>query len=143
MSDALLITPHIARLVVFFLLDQAEVSAIVDDRVWTDVPTNAIFPLVRVTQLGGGTGQHRMLSQTVIQVDAWGPGVGDRHAANRLAEACASSLARLRDLVDYGGETAVVTAVNAGQVGDSDDDTFTPARPRSRFTATIWATPVV
>lgn len=139
----LLLQPHVARLVVFFLLDQTEVTSLVGQRIYTDVPTNATYPLVRITQFPGGAGDHRFVGRTVIQVEAWGPGMGDRHAANRIAETCAATLARLSDRSEYGGETAVVTDVAAGTVGDDLDPDFTPAKPRSKFTAVVTATPAL
>lgn len=139
----LLLLPDVGRLVVWFLIDQPEVEALVERRVYTDLPNTATYPLVRVSQFPGGTGEHRFAGTFVLQIDAWGPGVGDRKAANRIAETCAAAFARLRDRVEYGGQTAVITNVEVGSVGDDVDDKTTPPKPRSRFTAVITATPAL
>ena len=134
--------PNMAKLAVWFLLDQPEVTALVGDRIFTDPPANATFPMLRVVQAGGPTDGLRWVGQTFLQVSAWGPGKGDRSAAYDLAEVAAASMKqRLSDTVTYGGVTAVIAHINTTRVHDDTDSAYAPPKPRSWFTALIFATP--
>lgn len=133
--------PDIGRLVAFYLLSVDEVADIAGEEVYTVMPNEPSYPVVRVSQLGGATGDHRWVGRTVVQIDTWGPGSNDRRAAHRLAEVCADALAELRDRVTYGDESAVVTHVDVGMVVDDFDEEHAPARPRSRVSAVVYATP--
>lgn len=131
----------IGRLVAFFLLGNEDVTDLVGREVYTVMPTTTTYPVVRVSQLGGATGDHRWVGRTLLQIDCWGPGSNDRRVAHRLAETCANALTDLRDLVTYGDETAVITSVDVGMVHDDFDNEHTPARPRARVSAVVYATP--
>jgi len=133
--------PYVARLIVFYLLEQSEVTEVVGQAIYTDLPHDETFPAVRITQLGDGTDGLGFLGQTVIQVDTWGPGISDRLAAHDLCETVGQALRRMHDRVEAGGAAAVVTDVRVGTARDDIDKTYTPARPTSRLTATFWATP--
>ena len=58
--------PYVARLIVFYLLEQSEVTEVVGQAIYTDLPHDETFPVVRITQLGGGTDGLGFLGQTVI-----------------------------------------------------------------------------
>lgn len=145
MTDTIVIQPYVSKLVIWFLVDQEEVTDLVDPRnIVTDISANPTFPLVRVTEAPGSMSDHRFLGQRLVQVDCWGPGKGDRDAAQLLAETCAAVMqARFRDLVEYRGEAAVVTIVEIGTARPGTDDEFIPGKPRSTFTASIYATPAL
>lgn len=139
-----LVIPNIAKLVIWFLLDQPEITTGVGDRVFSDPPESAAFPMIRVTQTPATMSDHRFVASSFVQVSAWGPGKGDRSAAHDLAETAAMLMhSRLRDRVSYGGVDAVVSHVHAGGVHDDTDPVFHPAKPRSWFTAMVYVTPDV
>lgn len=55
MSELVLL-PNTAALISAFLRDQDEVADLVGDRVYTVLPNNKTFPMVRVTRVGGSAG---------------------------------------------------------------------------------------
>lgn len=146
MSDTLTELPYIARLVVWFLLDQEQMTDLVGDNIYTDLPATPTFPAVRVTQIGGRVipGPH-WLEATTVQIEAWGPGGSDRLAAHSTVSRARTLLTSSRFLgeIDHGGVEAVVTGVDAGGILDDSDESFTPARPRSRCDLVVYAHPTV
>ena len=150
MTDDLVTLPYVARLTVAFLIAQPEVFDLVGNAVYTDVPSEPTFPLVRVVQLPGriiSSGSIYWLEETIIQVDTWGPGGNDRLAAHTLAETCRAVMAqRFTGPQDFmlGSTTvsAVVTGLDCGGIADSSDTAYQPARPHSRFDAVIAAHPL-
>lgn len=146
MPDELTLAPNVEALVVHFLRDQPEVAAIVGDRVYTELPPKAEFPLVRVhvyyeRPVGGSN--PLWLTAHDVQVDAYG---GPKATAWRLAETCRAALtARMSGRLEYGtgatATTGVVTDVQVTGLRDMPDDSYTPARPRFLFTATPYVHP--
>lgn len=142
--------PYVARLVVAFLLDQAEVTDVVAGSIYTDAPATPTFPMVRVVQFPGrvvSSSTIYWLEETLIQIDTWGPGGNDRLAAHSLAETCrAAMMQRLVGSQSFtlGSTpiTAVVTGLDCGGIADTSDTAYEPARPHSRFTAVIAAHPL-
>lgn len=146
MNDTIITLPYIARLAVWFLLDQDEMAELVGENIYTDLPAGHTFPAVRITQIGGRVvpGPH-WLEATTLQAEAWGPGGNDRLAAHTTVETARSLFAssRFRGEIDHGSVEAVVTGVDAGGIVDDSDDSFKPARPRSRFDLVVYAHPTV
>lgn len=141
--------PYVSRLVVAFLLDQPEVASVVGQSVYTDVPAEPHFPMIRVTQFPGrviSSGSIYWLEQTLVQIDTWGPGGNDRLEAHTLAETCRAALSqRLPGAQSFTlGSTvieAVVTGIECGGIADTSDTAYEPARPHSRFDVVIAAHP--
>lgn len=116
MSDLALL-PDIEELTVRFLLDQGEVIDFFDrgvdverktvdtpptDRVYSELPRDKVFPLVRVTRIGGvpSTRKPRYLDHPVIQIDVLGDG---RRLTFDLAETCGAVIAaRITGVYDQG-----------------------------------------
>jgi hypothetical protein len=106
-SDLILL-PDVEQLVVDFLLDQVEILAIIageavtvdaapvtsapTDRVYSILPTNKVFPAVRVTRYGGvtRTRRPRHIDAPTVQIDAF---ARLRKTAWTLAETCGAALA--------------------------------------------------
>jgi hypothetical protein len=133
----LTLLPDIERLLSTFLRAQPEVQAIVDDRVYTVLPANKIFPLLRLTRVAGAPVMSRPLhlDQALVQVDAFG---GSKRLAWQLAETCRAVTAQR--LVG-GHAEGVVTNVAFGGLSDLPDGEFDPPKPRLLFTVTITAHP--
>lgn len=136
--------PNMEALVSAFLRDQAEVVAMVADRVYTAIPRNDAgapdtrWPAVRVTQLlDQPTGSPLWAIAYEIQVEAWG---GSKADAFRIANVCRAVIdARISG--QYPGE-GIVNGTTPGPLLDLPDDDFTPAKPRFLFTSTIHARPL-
>lgn len=136
--------PDMARLVVGFLLNRSAVTDIVDTRIYTIVPNNPTYPLVRVDELPGAMkrGPYWLFS-TIIQVNVWD---GTEYAAKRLARACHAAMGQsMVGVVDVtvGGtrEVGVVTSVDLGGLKPDPDTSLTPVRHKARFDATVTAHP--
>lgn len=133
----LVILPDSLRLVTSFLRAQPELTAVVSDRVYTVIPEAKTWPMVRVTAIGGETVHTRpwWLEQPLFQVEAFG---GPQKQARDVANLCRSLLAeRVIGTHDEG----VVTDVSVGGLADIPDDTFTPAKHRTLFTAELTVHP--
>lgn len=153
MSLDLIIVPDAEKLLVDFLLAQEEITdfftsgvddagnAIVtppEDRVFTEMPKKTkIFPLIRVHQYNAiqVTSRSLWLTRYSLQVDVFG---GPKQTAHDLAVTCMAVMSsRLPGLHDQG----IVTGVDIAGLRPEPDDTYTPPRPRTIFTATIYARP--
>lgn len=135
--------PDVEELLVAFHLDQAEILAFFaddtpHDRVYSVLPKEKVFPLLRITRFGGTPRFDRplYLDQPTVQIDAFG---GPKKLAFQLAETSRAVMARR--LVGTHA-TGVVTAVRFGALAYAPDDEFAPARPRYLYTATITTHPL-
>jgi hypothetical protein len=136
-TEQLVMLPNVEALVSAFLRDQAEVTALVDDRVYTALPKGVEFPAVRVVQYDDVKHTRRPLwvVHALLQIDCWG---GSKHDAWQTAATVQGVLAaRLAGVHDLG----VVTGVDVGGLADTPDQDFEPAKPRWTFTATVFAHP--
>jgi hypothetical protein len=135
--------PDAERLVSAYLRSRAEVSGLVDDRVWTELPgvradqTEWRFPCVRLVRVGGSPLLERPLhwDRARLQLDAWG---GPKALARQIAETCRAVLAEAH-LATHDG--AVVAGVGFGPFAYLPDEDFTPFRPRYTFDATVTLRP--
>lgn len=129
--------PNMEALVSAFLRAQSEITALCGDRVYTAVPGNATYPLVRVTQFDDVKVTQRPLwvVRTSVQVEAYG---GSKADAFGLASTAQSCIAERIEGVHTGGTVAGVTF---GSLRDLPDDSFDPAKPRFLFSAYIIAHP--
>jgi len=129
----------VEALVATFLRGQTSVTALVTDRVYTDMPHKRDWPLVLVNRTGGGSLYKDWLESAEIQVSAYG---GTHKAAYNLAQACMSSMAAA--MVGPHAE-GVVTKVKADGIAyDPDPDSADQqghARPRFTVSATVTAHP--
>lgn len=136
MSD-LWIPPNMEALVSAFLRDQPEMVELVDDRIYTAIPKDATYPLVRVVQLlDTPAGAPLYAVAFEMQVEAFG---GSKAEAWRIAST-ARALIDARLLGDYPG-FGVVNGSTPGALLDLPDEDFTPAKPRWLFSSTIYGRP--
>lgn len=136
MSD-LWIPPNMEALVSAFLRDQAEMTDLVEDRIYTAIPKDAEYPLVRVVQLlDTPAGAPLYAVGFEMQVEAFG---GSKADAWRIAST-ARALIDVRLSGDYPG-FGVVNGSTPGALLDLPDEDFKPAKPRWLFTSTIYGRP--
>lgn len=137
MTDPLYLTPNVEALCSAFLADQPEVADEVAERVYTTIPKQATYPLVRVTVLDSTpTGEPLWLEAHTVQVEAFG---GSKAEAFRIAVKCRAAISQ-RLTGDHPG-AGVVTGVRSAGLLDLPDDSHTPAKPRWLFTSTVYAHP--
>jgi len=133
--DTLTLMPDIEALVSDFLRDQAEVAALVDDRVYTVLPTKvpgglaALQNFVRLTLVPTGANPidaPRWLMESRVQVDVWAK---QKKTAKTIAETCAAAACqRIIGQHDEG----VVTRVRAEGMGYQPDPDLTDV-PTPRY----------
>ena len=131
----------VEALVVAFLRGQQEVTDIAGDRVFTDLPNQRTYPLVRVQRTGGRSIYKSWLESADITLDAYG---GTHKLAVQLASACISTMAA--SMVSATHAEGVITKVTIADLAytpepDSPDDAG-HARPRCSVTATVTAHPL-
>lgn len=126
------------RLLSAYLRNQASVTALVSDRVYTDLPSRATFPLVRLTLIGGQPvySYPLFLDEAAIQIDCYGgPKVQARLLVDTVRQLLASpEFVGVHDL-------GVVTSVRFGSLHYLPDDAFEPPKPRYIAEASIFSRP--
>lgn len=135
MTDLLLL-PDIEKLVSEYLRSRDEVTDIYDDRVYTELPAEKAWPLLRVVRIGGAPDSSvpRYLDRPLVQFDSWG---GSKSLARRGAETVRAVLDDLPGVHDEG----VVAWVTHGRLLYLPDQSLNPVRPRFTFDAVIGARP--
>ena len=126
--------PDIEALVSQFLRDQDEIVALVDDRVYTAIPNDPTWPLLRLQRVAGAPVLSRPLhvDAPVVQLDAYG---GSKSQARTLIETARAVIAARLEGVHALG---VVAGVTFGSMSWLPDTAYSPAR--SRFVADFVAT---
>lgn len=129
--------PNVEAMVSAFLRAQPEIVAAVADRVFTAIPGDPVYPLIRVTQFDDIKITQRPLwvARSSIQIEGFG---GSKDDAWR---ACATAQAVLGERFLGAQSGGVVCDVGWGSLRDIPDVTFTPAKPRFLTTAYITVHP--
>lgn len=138
---ALVIPVDIEALVHDYLVAQADVGALVADRIYTRIPEAAKWPLIRLTRIGGlpRTLEPLWLDAPVLQVDAWGPLEDDgKVKAQDLGATARAALDAMSD-VDHalGVVTGVETIADLQWAPDPETD-----RPRYLFRVQVFVHPL-
>ena len=129
------VQPDVELVVRTYLVRTASrVRALVgNDRVYTVVPKDATFPMLRVVRFGGGPVRqvpHHLIA-AALQLDAYG---GSKADARRLID---TALAELADMAEHTHDGAVVTGVNIGSARYLPEPVFTPPKPRYTADVTV------
>lgn len=130
--------PDAEQLLIGFLLDQAEVTAICSTRIYSVLPNGLdTWPAVRVTRFGGSpvTNVPLHLDAPTLQVDAWGGSKATTHDLIETIRAVVAS--RIAGTHDEG----VVTKAEFGPLNWLPDTTWDPARPRFSTDITLYTHP--
>jgi hypothetical protein len=132
--------PDAERLVANFLREDARVSALIADRVYTVFPAKAGTDALLIVQRVGGEPPFSIplvLDSALLQLDAYG---GPKQAAQELIATTRAALTELRGVARPEG---VVSEVSFGPLRWLPDETFNPNRPRYVADVTITVrTPV-
>lgn len=119
----------VEALVSKYLRASPDITALVDDRVYTDLPHDRVFPLVLVQRTGGNFLVTRplWLEQADLTLSAFG---GTHKQAQQLVATCLSTLGGLRGRHSDGAVTGISVASTAYQPDPDSADTEGHARPR-------------
>ena len=134
MTD-LLLAPDVTALVSQYLRSRSELTDMVGQRVYTVIPNNPTWPLVRLTQFDSIDYTVAWLDGAVVQVDAFGGGIDMASDIGRTARALLHEMYGTHD-------EGVVTGVRTSGWRYQPDATFDPAKPCYLFTAVIAAHPL-
>lgn len=122
------VLPDAERIVTTFLRSRSEVAALVDDRVYAEIPrkvADRVFPLVRVSRTGGGPTESPLhMDRAILAVDVWG---GTKFEAQAVA---AAIMAVLDDIGGYSAHGGYSTGSSLGTLRYVPDESFEPPRPR-------------
>jgi len=127
----------VEALIATFLRGQPNVTAIVADRVYTDIPHHPEYPLVLITRTGGGSLYKDWLEAADVEINAFG---GPHKLAYSLASACISAMTSAMAGVTH--TEGVVTKVKAGSIAYNPDPEVadTQGHSRPRFTVSVVVT---
>lgn len=134
----LILLPNTEKLVALFLQTDADMITLVAGRVYSSLPANAVFPLVRVTQFDDAKVTVRPLwvARSSLQIEAWG---GSNFEAWRIANTAQSVLAERLEGIHTDG---IVVGVEIGSMRNAPDTAYNPPKPRRLFTAAVTVHPV-
>lgn len=129
----------VEALVSQYLRAQSEVSTFVGQRVYTAMPDDKTFPLVRLTRIGGVPPMSRPLhvDNARIQIDVFG---GSKSTALDTVDAIREELAKLPDEAPV-QPLGVVCGVRFGPLAYLPDEAFAPAKPRYALDVTLTVRP--
>lgn len=139
MSDPLLLTVDVERLLSAWLRDQPEIIAIVGTRVYTEPPqrARALFPFLRLQQIGGSPVHSRplYLDESYLQFDCYG---GPKVLARLLMD---NTRALLATRVVGAHPEGVITGCEFRDARYLPDDEYDPAQPRWVFDVSVYSHP--
>lgn len=126
--------PDVEALVSAYLRARSEITTLVAQRVYTALPSEPTWPLVRLTRIGGIPVMSRplRLDAATIQVDCYG---GPKALAWEIAETCRAVLAESDRAVHSEG---YVTGVQFGPMNYLPDREYSPAKPRYTFDVDVF-----
>ena len=138
MSPSPIVGADVERLVSAALRSSPAVTALVDQRVYTELPKRAEWPLVRLTRIGGGpTATPAVLDAARLQFDAYG---GSKAQARELAATIIGVIDA--ELVgEHDGGESTVTATRPGTLRYTPDPTFDPPKPRYIVDVQVYVRP--
>lgn len=107
------------------------------DRVYTDIPKNPTWPLLRITRVGGSpvTNRPLRLDAALVQLEAFG---GSKRLAHQILETSRAVIDRRIQGIHPEG---VATGATFGPMSYRPDDVFSPAKPRYLCLVTIYTHP--
>lgn len=128
----------VERLVSQYLRSRTEVTDLVGQRTYTELPTNPTFPLIRLTLIDQTPlfSRPAVLANGLVQFDFYGgPKVDTRHTADVVIG--------LLDSDDFYGThpTGTVTGVNIGGLQWLPDASYPTAKNRYQLDAEIFTRP--
>lgn len=131
------VLPDVEKMVIAWALDNDSVNT-VSDRIYSSIPANPAFPLIRLFRIGGvPTSRLLWLDEALLQVDVYG---GAKATARLVAETMRAHMAA--GLVGQ-HQDGVVTAVEVGGLVWLPDESYDPAKPRYTFDVTVTYHPTV
>jgi hypothetical protein len=120
-------------------MDDADLAALVGDRVFTVLPKEKTFPLVRVVRWGGAPDRRvpglAWLDHADLQIDAW----AERQL--QVTDVARCLVAALTERLPGTRPGGVVTASTVTSLATELDADYAPVLHRARLTATVTVHP--
>jgi hypothetical protein len=132
------VTVDAERLTSAYLRAHPLMQAIVGDRIYTELPSRAAFPLVKITLIGGEPvfSYPLYLDEAFLQFDCYG---GPKVQARLLVDTVRELLAQAEFQSVH--ELGVVNSVRFGSLHYLPDDSFEPPKPRFIAEASLFTRP--
>lgn len=120
MAD-LVVAPDSLAVVIGWLKQQTELTALTAGRVASKLPSSKTFPAVRVSRLGGNEtyGHNHWLHTTLMQVDCYAVAEGTAFNVARVVSALLAQ--RFNGVIIAGAHTCVVSKVEVGGIHQGYD----------------------
>lgn len=134
-------TVDVERLLSAFLRSRDEITDLVEQRVYTDLPRQAVFPLLRLTLIGGAPVFSRplYLDESYVQLDCYGgPKVMARQIADVARELMVGPFIGAHSFDSVSG---VISDVRFGAMHYAPDDVFDPPKPRYIVDTHVYSHP--
>lgn len=135
-------TVDVERLLSTFLRAQDEIQDLVEGRVYTDLPRQATFPLIRLTLIGGAPVFSRplYLDESYVQIDCYG---GPKVLARQIADTVRGLMAAKFIGAHHDEDTliGVISDVRFGAMQYAPDDVFDPPKPRYIVDTHVYSHP--
>lgn len=119
--------PDIELLATTALRADGDVAGLVDTRVYTQIPPNPVWPLIRILRVSGSRPWPRHIDIARVQIDAW---AATKRDAWIIVDAALGALHALPGIHDEGVVVAVEDAAGPAWVPDPDTD-------QPRYTADV------
>lgn len=133
------VLPDAEQIVSTYLRSRSEVTDLVADRVYTEMPRKAsdrVFPLVRVVRAGGGpVGSPIFIDRVLVSCDVWG---GTKYQAREIAATLALVLDEIAGYSAHGGYS---TGSSPGVLRYIPDESFEPPKPRYLLDTVVYFRP--
>jgi hypothetical protein len=135
---SLVVMPDAEVLMIQALLAQAELAPL-GNRIYSRVPKERTYPLTRVFRYGGEPlhpeGPY-WVDQPALQIDTWATTRSEAHDIGETLRACCK-----QRLVGSWPDHGVVVSTAVSALVNDPDPTFSPPRPRTRFTCAMRVHP--
>jgi hypothetical protein len=132
-SRPVVVLPDVESMVVAFLKTNAAVDAIVDGRVYGELPPQVVFPAIAILLVSDNVPIEWRLTGTWVQVDCFGT---TREEARTLARIAHAEMVAWSGAVAGGVVSDVSTIIGVRHIGEPVDN-----RPRYQFATRIHAHP--
>lgn len=133
------VLPDIEDAVIAFLLLDSDLEAIVDARIYAELPAGAVYPCVTARRISGRTGNPRWLGTVTIEVAGWGHR-DDAHGRRDARDACEYAVRALQDATNTLSQDALLCGPIATNDPRSIPDQITPGVANPRFIAEVTLT---
>ncbi len=128
--------PDIEAAVIAYLLADLDLGAIVDDRIYAELPTGVVYPCLTARTISGRAGVPRWIGSATFELAGWGHR-NDANARRDARDACEAAVRALNDLANTTSLDALLCGPLATNGPRSIPDQISTGVTNPRFTAEV------